>query len=234
MIELTAECKVASYRNFFNAESPKYILIDERIAYNENGDIILIRQRQRPENDIDPRSEPEFHKWQDRDSSDITTICVDQVNRMPLILPVFAYTGSNFCWVTPFSKDQSVKIFNLRTQKLRVYDPSPALACAAGMNYMVKSCDSVKLLAQGFGQSPNRDTVRRNSSYLQVWNTMDHMLLLDLEKAEPTPMASLSNTLQFTDVNNYVATGFRPAFREVQTKVWKFLEEMRFGNLVLH
>lgn len=59
------------------------------------------------------------------------------------------------------------------------------------------------------------------------------MILLDLNRAEPTPVAELGEPDPFTDVSNYVATPFRPSVYIEKTQAWLFLDQTRFGNFIL-
>ena len=36
--------------------------------------------------------------------------------------------------------------------------------------------------------------------------------MVDLNHEQPTPVAELSDTDKFTEVNNFVTTGFKPSF----------------------
>ena len=59
------------------------------------------------------------------------------------------------------------------------------------------------------------------------------MLLLDLNLPTPAPKAELRETEVFTDVNNFVATGFRPSYRAEGQSMHVVLEETRLGNMIL-
>ena len=41
--------------------------------------------------------------------------------------------------------------------------------------------------------------------------------MVDLNLEQPNPVAELSDTENFTDVNNFVATGFKPSFKDKKT-----------------
>ena len=97
----------------------------------------------------------------------------------------------------------------------------------------VNTVDPLHLLTQGYAATPDRSTMRKLGEYLQVWNITDDMLMLDLNRAEPTPVAELGDPVPFTDANNYIASGFRPSFYREEAKRWEYLNLTRFGNLVL-
>lgn len=90
---------------------------------------------------------PEFYPADESDPSSLATICIDQQRRMVLEAPVFAYTGDHMCWVTPFTMEKSIFIFNIKTRVLRKFDASRYMACDDGGNYLVNACDPVQLLA---------------------------------------------------------------------------------------
>ena len=103
---------------------------------------------------------------------------------MPEEAPVFAYTSDHMCWVTPFTNEKSIFIFNIKTLVLRKFDPTKYMALDDdGHNYLVNACDPVQLLAQGFRQSPRQDRIDYLSEFLQIWNISDHMLMVDLNNA---------------------------------------------------
>ena len=68
-----------------------------------------------------------------------------------------------------------------------------------------------------YANSPDHDTIRKLGNYLLVWNLEDHTLMVDLNLEQPNPVAELCDTENFTDVNNFVTTGFKPSFKDKKT-----------------
>ena len=53
LIEVTDRGRVASYRNFRSDHKANYAVIDERVTFNHEGQLILIRQRKTPAEKIE-------------------------------------------------------------------------------------------------------------------------------------------------------------------------------------
>ena len=99
------------------------------------------------------------------------------------------------------------------------------------MNCLLRACVPTQLLRQGLETGVDTDTMKKLTEYIEVWNTYDRMLLLDLNQTMPAPKLELADTEKFTDVNSYVDTGFRPAYRKAGEFSAIFLEETRLGNM---
>ena len=103
----------------------------------------MIRQRKTPAEKIEENDNaPDFYCPEEKDSRSLPVICIDVVepNRKG---PLFAYTGEHFSWVSLKTKDKNIKIFNLRTRVLRLFDPSRYMNCPDDGHTLLNSSDPV-------------------------------------------------------------------------------------------
>ena len=126
-----------------------------------------------------------------------------------------------------------VKIYDLETKVLRSFDPTRYMDFYDGSYAFINKCDPVQLLVQGFTKNADLASFNKMGEYIQVWNQIDDMMMLDLNRADPTPVAELGHPKAFARADNYIATGFRPSIYTAYTKSWLFLDQTRFGNIVL-
>ena len=92
------------------------------------------------------------------------------------------------------------------------------MTCPDDGHTLLNSSDPVQLLTLSHAHSPDQDTIRKLGNYLLVWNIADQVLMVDLNHEQPTPVAELSDTDKFTEVNNFVTTGFKPSFKDKKTQ----------------
>ena len=155
LIEVTDKGRVASCRNYKSDHIADFAVSDERVTYNHEGQLILVRQRITPAKKIEENDNAhEFYCPEEKDSRSLPVICIDQVeaNRK---WPFFAYTGEHFSWVSLKTKDKNIKIFNLRTRVLRLFDPSRYMTCPDDGHTLLNSTDPVQLLTLSHALSPD-------------------------------------------------------------------------------
>ena len=223
---MTSDLRVASYRNYHLCPKPNLAIIGEQVIHNHQGDLVIVRQkpRNKDETAASKNQQIEFKTAGESGSDNLASIIIEQDRFISRLSAVFAYAGKHICWTVPYSDDKSVKIFNTKTKVLREFDPSKFMDISdKGMNLCINTVDPLHLLTQGYATSPDRSSMRKLGEYLQVWNVTDDMLMLDLNRAEPTPVAELGDPLPFADANNYIASGFRPSVYREESKRWEYL-----------
>ena len=236
---MTEECQIVQKKELDCQLEDQDGAQDVALMHNQTGKLILVRKVERPVEyfELQGAAKAEFQKGE---QNRIAIICVDQAEDTPNQAHAYAYTKDFFCWVTPQTEDKTIKIFDTITGYLRYFDPSKYIACTDEESYnvregqyTVRACDPVQLLKQGLAQSPDEKSMSQLSQYIQVWNTSDHMLLVDLNPLVPIPKAEISGTDQLTDVNNYVSTGFNPAYKN-ERHLGVAIDETRLGNIILN